>query len=166
MAVSALSLSLKPPTSPLFPQKPIFTKTLSPQITSFSTPISLFSPQRTNSTSILLQRDVQKNTKVWRISVSPEDVTPIETTTQQISTYTGGGMSNIISSLLFIAFIGLSILTIGVVYIAVTDFLQKREKDKFEKEETEKKSRKKKKGTVRARAGPKGFGQKIEYDDD
>lgn len=54
-----------------------------------------------------------------------------------------------------------------MIYIAVTDFLQKREKDKFEKEETaaNKKSGKKKK-KVKARGGPKGFGQKIEEEDD
>lgn len=53
-----------------------------------------------------------------------------------------------------------------VIYIAVTDFLQKREKDKFEKEEAEKAKKGGKKKRVRARAGPKGFGQKIESDDD
>ena len=54
-----------------------------------------------------------------------------------------------------------------VVYIAVTDFLQKREKEKFEKEEeatNKKKGGKKKK--VRARTGPRGFGQKIEEEND
>lgn len=54
-----------------------------------------------------------------------------------------------------------------VIYIAVTDFLQKREKEKFEKEEAAKKKKGGKKGKVRARArgGPRGFGQKIEEDD-
>lgn len=54
-----------------------------------------------------------------------------------------------------------------VIYIGVTDFLQKREKEKFEKEEAaanKKKGGKKKK--VRPRAGPRGFGQKIEEDGD
>ncbi|XP_024975211.1 uncharacterized protein LOC112513237 [Cynara cardunculus var. scolymus] len=80
----------------------------------------------------------------------------------------GDGVSVVISVLLFIAFVGLSVLTIGVVYIAVTDYLQKREKDKFEKEEAEKAKRGGKKKRVRSRAGPKGFGQKINddnYDD-
>lgn len=57
-----------------------------------------------------------------------------------------------------------------VIYIAVTDFLQKREGEKFEKEEAAKKKKKSgKKGRgVRAgaRGGPRGFGQKIEEDDD
>lgn len=54
-----------------------------------------------------------------------------------------------------------------VIYLGVTDFLQKREKEKFEKEEAGKGGKKKKK-KVRVRAGPKGFGQKIaeEEDDD
>lgn len=57
-----------------------------------------------------------------------------------------------------------------VIYIAVTDFLQKRERDKYEKEEDAKKKKKKggKKGKVKARArgGPRGFGQKLQEDDD
>ncbi|KAH9614880.1 hypothetical protein KSS87_008500, partial [Heliosperma pusillum] len=78
------------------------------------------------------------------------------------------GVSTIISTLLFLAFIALSILTIGVVYIAVTDFLLNREKDKFEQEEEAKKKKKsgKKKVGVRARGGPRGFGQKIDEDFD
>ena len=51
-----------------------------------------------------------------------------------------------------------------VIYIGVSDFLQKREKEKFEKEEEaagKKKSGKKKKNS-RARAGPRGFGQKLD----
>lgn len=52
-----------------------------------------------------------------------------------------------------------------VIYIALTDFLQKREKEKFEKEEAgKKKSGKKKK--VKAKGGPKGFGQKIEEEEE
>ncbi|KAI3667692.1 hypothetical protein L6452_42761 [Arctium lappa] len=80
----------------------------------------------------------------------------------------GDGVSVVISVLLSIAFVGLSVLTIGVIYIAVTDYLQKREKDKFEKEEAEKAKKGGKKKRVRSRAGPKGFGQKINddnYDD-
>lgn len=54
-----------------------------------------------------------------------------------------------------------------VIYLAVTDFLQKREKEKFEKEEAAKgKNKKKKKKVGRARAGPRGFGQKVVEDDD
>ena len=47
----------------------------------------------------------------------------------------------------------------------MTDFLQKREKEKFDKEEAAKLSGKKKK-KVRARAGPRGFGQKFDEDED
>lgn len=55
-----------------------------------------------------------------------------------------------------------------VIYIAVTDFLTKREREKFEKEEAAKKKKGGKKGKVRARAraGPRGFGQKIQEEDD
>lgn len=53
-----------------------------------------------------------------------------------------------------------------VVYIGVTEFLGKREREKFEKEEAAKKSKKSgKKKPTRAKAGPRGFGQKIEDDD-
>lgn len=47
----------------------------------------------------------------------------------------------------------------------MTDFFVKRERDKFEKEEAAKKKRSGKKGKPRARAGPRGFGQKNEEDD-
>lgn len=54
-----------------------------------------------------------------------------------------------------------------VIYIAVTDFLQKREREKFDKEEAAKKKKKGgKKGRVRARAGPRGFGQRVDEDED
>ncbi|KAL4587698.1 hypothetical protein LXL04_000572 [Taraxacum kok-saghyz] len=91
-----------------------------------------------------------------------------ETSDKIVSTASdnGDGVAIIISVLLSIAFVGLSVLTIGVIYIAVTDFLQKREKDKFEKEEAEKAKKGGKKRRVRSRAGPKGFGQKVESDDD
>lgn len=51
----------------------------------------------------------------------------------------------------------------------MTDFLQKRERDKFEKEEAARKKRTGKKSKIgaRSKAGPRGFGQKIEeFDDD
>lgn len=46
----------------------------------------------------------------------------------------------------------------------MTDFLQKREREKFEKEEEEagKKKGGKKKKVRAARAGPRGFGQKVD----
>lgn len=49
-------------------------------------------------------------------------------------------------------------------YIGVTEFLGKREREKFEKEEAAKKSKKSGKKATRAKAGPRGFGQKIEDD--
>lgn len=54
-----------------------------------------------------------------------------------------------------------------MIYIGVTDYLQKREREKLDKEEAEKKKKKSgKKGKVRARAGPRGFGQKVDDFDD
>lgn len=53
-----------------------------------------------------------------------------------------------------------------VVYLGVKDFLQKKETEKFEKEAAAKGGKKKKKKVVRARAGPRGFGQKIDKDED
>lgn len=54
-----------------------------------------------------------------------------------------------------------------VIYIGVTDFLQKREREKFEKEEAAKKKKVVgKKVKARTRAGPRGFGQKIDDDED
>ncbi|XP_034688461.1 uncharacterized protein LOC117916501 [Vitis riparia] len=107
----------------------------------------------------------QKSTQLWRISAVSEDALPSEVTplenSQQIVSTSDEGVSTIISALLFVAFVALTILTIGVIYIAVTDFLQKREKEKFEKEESAKKKNGKKR-KVRARAGPRGFGQKID----
>nr|XP_043610589.1 uncharacterized protein LOC122582284 [Erigeron canadensis] len=94
------------------------------------------------------------------------EANPPEISDQIVSADNGDGVSIVISVLLSVAFVGLSVLTIGVIYIAVTDYLQKREKEKFEKEEAEKAKKGGKKKRVRARAGPKGFGQKIDNDDD
>ncbi|KAK3206301.1 hypothetical protein Dsin_020347 [Dipteronia sinensis] len=115
-----------------------------------------------------------KRYKLWRRNatsgeVLPSESTPLDTSQQIVSSTSGDGgtASTVVSVLLFIAFVALSILTIGVVYIAVTDFLQKREKEKFEKEEATKKKKKGgKKMKVRTRAGPRGFGQKIDDDDE
>ncbi|XP_009784038.1 uncharacterized protein [Nicotiana sylvestris] len=102
--------------------------------------------------------------------ITEQIVSTAETTEQIVSSTSDDGVSTIISALLFVAFVGLSILTIGVIYIAVTDFLQKREKEKFEKEESAKKKKSSgRKGKIvarSARAGPKGFGQKLEEPDD
>ncbi|KAK9168382.1 hypothetical protein Syun_000522 [Stephania yunnanensis] len=109
--------------------------------------------------------------EIHRVSATTEtglpSEPPLETAQQIITSDEGGAASNVISILLLVAFVGLTILTIGVVYIGVSDFLEKREREKFEKEESEKKSKVKgKKGVVRAKNGPRGFGQKIDEDDD
>lgn len=69
----------------------------------------------------------QRNNWIWRISATSEDVlpsdAPIETTQQLIST-DESGVSTIISVLLFIAFLGLSVLTIGVKYLLILFFLK------------------------------------------
>lgn len=83
-----------------------------------------------------------------------------------LSTTNDDGVGTIISALLFVAFAALSILTIGIIYLGVTDFLQKRETDKLQKEEESKKKKRVKKRKVRARSGPRGFGQKINEDDE
>ncbi|CAJ1955678.1 unnamed protein product [Sphenostylis stenocarpa] len=84
---------------------------------------------------------------------------------EQLYPTTDKGVATVVSALFFLAFLGLSAITIGVIYLAVVDFLQKREKEKFEKEEASKKGKKKKKNkrvVGRARAGgPRGFGQKF-----
>ncbi|KAE8733027.1 Pumilio 2 isoform 1 [Hibiscus syriacus] len=104
-----------------------------------------------------------KRGKFWLTLATPEEVLPSDS--QQIVSTTGDeSVSTVIQALLFVAFL-LTILTIGVIYIAVQDFLEKREMDKYEKEEAAKNKNGKKK-KVRARAGPRGFGQKIDEDDD
>ena len=60
------------------------------------------------------------------------------------------------------------LIRLQIIYLGVTDFLQKRETEKLKKEdESKKKGGKKRK--VRVRSGPRGFGQKIdevdEFDD-
>ncbi|KAM7259134.1 hypothetical protein ACFE04_014875 [Oxalis oulophora] len=121
----------------------------------------------------------RSNNHTWSISavttdqVLQPDTTnaPLENAQQQIVETVGSatgdsGEATIIQILLITAFAALSLLTIGVIYIGVTDFLQKREKDKFEKEEATKKKKSKKKVRSRARSGPRGFGQKLDVDDD
>ncbi|CAN7125933.1 uncharacterized protein LOC103855266 [Brassica rapa] len=113
--------------------------------------------------------------QLWRLcAATPEEIVSSDTSSSSEAIVSGGGgggqdgVALIIQVLLIAAFLALSVLTIGVVYIGVTEFLGKRERDKFEKEEAAKKSKKsgKKKAATRARAGPRGFGQKIEDDDD
>ncbi|XP_062172705.1 uncharacterized protein LOC133878200 [Alnus glutinosa] len=163
MATISLSLSPKPFLSINKPKPYCF---LAPKKATTSS-------ERPSLSHNLLQRITHKSTQVWRVSaasggeVVPSEAAPLESSQEIVST-SDDGVSNIISGLLLIAFIGLSVLTIGVIYIGVTDFLQKREREKFEKEEAANKKKTGKKKKVRARAGPRGFGQKIDddYDED
>ncbi|XP_031489240.1 uncharacterized protein LOC116256858 [Nymphaea colorata] len=104
-----------------------------------------------------------------RLSALPDGDVPAESAIQEAQQVISGNNdvgSSIVAFLLGAAFIGLTILTIGVIYIGVTDFLQKREKEKFEKEEATKKKKGGKKRVVRAKTGPRGFGQKLEEEGD
>ncbi|XP_075497195.1 uncharacterized protein LOC142534156 [Primulina tabacum] len=79
----------------------------------------------------------QKPTKSWRLCAtggifSLSEAIP-DAIPEEIVPTSDDGVSTVISGLLFVAFIGLSVLTIGIVYIAVTDFLQKREREKLRK---------------------------------
>ncbi|KAL5580947.1 hypothetical protein UlMin_013389 [Ulmus minor] len=166
--MATTSISLSPPD---------FLTIFQPKSKQFLTthkPSLLFPSSITNSSKNTLIFDhplhkiKRKATPIWRIYATsgeapPLEAAPLESSEQIVSSTGDNGVATIISALLLVAFIGLSILTIGVIYIGVTDFLQKREREKFEKEEEAKKKKGgKKKKKVRARAGPRGFGQKIE----
>ncbi|CAJ2660910.1 unnamed protein product [Trifolium pratense] len=104
-----------------------------------------FSPIITTSTkSLLFQR---KSKLLWPNPVAAaaavEDAA-VDATDQLVSTTSDDGVSVVVSVLFFVAFVGLSVITVGVIYLAVTDFLTKREKEKFEKEEAAKNKNKKK----------------------
>ncbi|KAK6935821.1 hypothetical protein RJ641_032851 [Dillenia turbinata] len=163
MAAVSLSLSLHPPQTKI--------ASICNRKFVLSAPNSRNSLSLIQSNFLSLKTPPQKGNKIWRNNATASEILLLEATpaenAQEIASSSDDGTATIISALLFVAFIGLSILTIGVIYISVTDFLQKREREKFEKEEEveKKKGRKKKKG-VRARAGPRGFGQKIDEDDD
>ncbi|KAF5470522.1 hypothetical protein F2P56_011028 [Juglans regia] len=171
MTTTSLSLSPKPFLS-IFKSKPkCFLNT---HLSSLPfTSQNVFSSKRTNLSHNLPREFTRPSTQIWRVSAASEggDVLPIEATpllenSQELVSTSDDGVSTIISTLLFIGFIGLSVLTIGVIYIAVTDFLQKREREKFEKEEAAKEKKSGKKKKVRAKAGPKGFGQRTDDRDD
>ncbi|KAI3954666.1 hypothetical protein MKW98_019797 [Papaver atlanticum] len=163
MGSSSISLLLlPPPTSKFNLKKSSFSiKSSNPSLNSSSLTIPnlktrTFSPYPSN-----------KNTQIWRISAAngEELSKQAETVQKVITSNEDTGVSTTISVLLFIAFVGLTILTIGVIYIAVTDFLTKREREKYEKAESEKKKKKGGKKVVRSRVGPKGFGQKPDDED-
>lgn len=163
MASTRTYLVTLPITSILRP-RPLFSLKIHNSSLALISPFNLSATEAPNRT-IHFQNPIpgtyKKRTKIWELTAtSTTDVLPSDADAV-VSTTGDDGVSTIISALLFVAFIGLSILTIGVIYIAVTDFLQKREKEKFEKDEAAKKKKKSgKKGQVRARAGPRGFGQK------
>ncbi|XP_021814278.1 uncharacterized protein LOC110757063 [Prunus avium] len=167
MGMATTSISLSPPTFSHFlkPSHCQFLRTQKPCLP-FASPTKksiIFHNPHDNFT--------QRSTPIWQIYATsgeavPAEAIPLETSQQIVPTGDEDGVSITISVLLFIAFVGLSVLTIGVIYLGVTDFLQKREREKLEKDEATNKKKSGKKRRVRARAGPKGFGQKITIDDD
>ncbi|TYJ26309.1 hypothetical protein E1A91_A07G111100v1 [Gossypium mustelinum] len=167
------SISSVPISLPNLPSLPSISKSTSvnTQSSSLLFPSSL--SLSTKPTLFHTNSHQKKGGKLWITLATPEEVLPSDSTpldnSQQIVSSTGDeGVATVIQALLFVAFVALSILTIGVIYIAVQDFLGKREREKFEKEEAarNKSGKKKKKKNVRARAGPRGFGQKLDEDDD
>ncbi|KAL2239575.1 UNVERIFIED_CONTAM: hypothetical protein Sindi_0598700 [Sesamum indicum] len=163
-----ISLIFKPKTACLVTARNSFSQFYDPKLTFPSTQSS----ERRSCFLHLPEAVWSKPTKSWKLSATYgsfllSEASPVQTSEEIVST-SGGGGTTVVSALFFIAFLSLSVLTVGVVYIAVTDFLQKREREKFEKEEAAKKKKSGKKGKVRARAraGPRGFGQKFEEDDD
>ncbi|KAB2073797.1 hypothetical protein F383_23137 [Gossypium arboreum] len=167
------SISSVPISLPNLPSLPSISKSTSvnTQSSSLLFPSSL--SLSTKPTLFHTNSHQKKGRKLWITLATPEEVLPSDSTpldnSQQIVSSTGDeGVATVIQALLFVAFVALSILTIGVIYIAVQDFLGKREREKFEKEEAarNKSGKKKKKKNVRARAGPRGFGQKLDEDDD
>ncbi|XP_078154979.1 uncharacterized protein LOC144551053 [Carex rostrata] len=98
--------------------------------------------------------------------IAPSQV-PLERAQEIVPAASDDGIvSTIISSLLVIAFVVLCVLTIGVIYLGVEDFLQKRAREKFEKEEVEKKKKDKKKGKKRIFPGSRRVGLSGFEDDD
>ncbi|MFQ6619614.1 hypothetical protein Gotur_000313 [Gossypium turneri] len=167
------SISSMPISLPNLPSLPSISKSTSVNTQSSSL---LFPSSLSLSTKPILfhpnSHQKKKGSKLWITLATPEEVLPSDSTpldnSQQIVSSTGDeGVATVIQALLFVAFVALSILTIGVIYIAVQDFLGKREREKFEKEEAarNKSGKKKKKKNVRARPGPRGFGQKLDEDD-
>ncbi|CAN6692756.1 unnamed protein product [Malus baccata var. baccata] len=171
MATTSITLSRPPSTFPHF---------LRPNHSQFlrrtqipSCPLS--SPTTTTKRTLIFNTPddniTQRSTPTWQISATSVESVPAAAavpleTAQEIVASSDEGVSVAISALLFVAFVGLSILTIGVIYLGVTDYLQKREREKLEKDEADNKKKGGKKKRVRARAGPKGFGQKITIDEE
>ncbi|XP_010510522.1 PREDICTED: uncharacterized protein LOC104786772 [Camelina sativa] len=144
-------------------QNPVKTPHLSPLSCSVS--------RRKILSSRNLRLQQEKKAQLWRVSATPEKISQEIVSSDSssgaiVSSGDQDGVALIIQVLLIVAFLALTVLTIGVVYIGVTEFLGKREREKFEKDEAAKRSKKGgKQKAMRARAGPRGFGQKIEDDD-
>ncbi|XP_010414413.1 PREDICTED: uncharacterized protein LOC104700584 [Camelina sativa] len=136
-------------------------------------PLSWSVSRRKILSSRNLRLQQEKKTQLWSLSATPEKISQeiVSSDSSSGAIVPSGdqdGVALIIQVLLIVAFLALTVLTIGVVYIGVTEFLGKREREKFEKDEAAKRSKKggkKKAMRARARAGPRGFGQKIEDDD-
>lgn len=77
--------------------------------------------------------DVEQTEEMMRVAADDDSVT-----------------ATVVSALLTVAFVGLSLLTIGVIYLAVQDYLQKRESEKFEREEAERQKEEAKKKRAKA----------------
>ncbi|KAJ3682712.1 hypothetical protein LUZ60_012939 [Juncus effusus] len=116
---------------------------------SLSNPLSISTARKLTLNTQLRRRTTsgdftERSSRVWRIFVANGDALPApEASLEKVQELVPVAASNqditptVISGLLFLAFIALSVLTIGVVYLAVQDFLQKRETEKFEKAEEE-----------------------------
>ncbi|KAL6200241.1 hypothetical protein ACLB2K_030023 [Fragaria x ananassa] len=136
MGMATTSISLSPSTFPpiLKPSHCQYLRTQKPNPLPFPSQTN-FSTKKTSTFHNPHDNINQRSTPVWRTyATSVESVAseanPIETTQQIMATTSDDGVSMTISVLLFVAFVGLTILTIGVVYLGVTDYLQKRERER------------------------------------
>ncbi|GAB2274400.1 hypothetical protein Dimus_009166 [Dionaea muscipula] len=135
----------------------------------FSPPLTLSTlspPPSFAKKVIFFQHPPKKKPKFSKANATPGESQSLPSDSAPVEIVSASGddaSSAIIQVLLFAAFIGLCVLTVGVTYLAVTDFLQKRENEKVEKENAA--SMKKKQGgkkvRKRARAEPRAFGRKI-----
>ncbi|PON75595.1 Transmembrane protein [Parasponia andersonii] len=173
MATPSITFLSPPDSISILNQKPcLFLKPHKPSL-SFLSPKPTFSSKNTKIFHNPLHKITKQDTPSWRIHATAGEAppleavpTPLESSQAQIVSTGDDTSATVVSALLFVAFVGLTILTIGVIYIGVTDFLQKREREKFEKEESAKSKKNGKKKKVKARAGPRGFGQKLEQDEE
>ncbi|KAH7307107.1 hypothetical protein KP509_22G046100 [Ceratopteris richardii] len=96
-------------------------------------------------------------------------VDPSTAASQASGTLNAGEADLIINVLGTLAFVALSLLTIGVAYLFLSDFLEKRRSDeemkRLNEEEAARRKRKGPRATV-MKDGPKGFGSKPRFDDE